>query len=251
MTFNKDFIEVLGIRPGQMVTMVGAGGKTSLLQLLCKELVEEGFSVIMTTTTKIYPPSDRGSLVLTGSCLDLGLIKDKLAQRGAVCVGSEINHEHKLVGLTASQADACLELADFVLVEGDGAAGKSFKAPGLHEPVIPERSTIVCAVAGLSIIGRKLKSDIVHRPEFVAKITGLTWGDVIGAKAIAKVLARPEGYYTSKYSYLPVLNQADNERLLDCGVEVAQEIFALNPLIQQVVLTSAKCSPAIRKVLNR
>ena len=48
-------IETLGIRPG-VTALVGAGGKTSTMLRLARELRGAGQTVAVTTTTPIFPP---------------------------------------------------------------------------------------------------------------------------------------------------------------------------------------------------
>ena len=49
--------DALGIRPGEVISLVGGGGKTSTMFALAKELASAGGCVITTTTTRILDPS--------------------------------------------------------------------------------------------------------------------------------------------------------------------------------------------------
>ena len=69
-----------------------------------------------------------------------------------MCVGKSDGGE-KLTAPYVSIGD--LEsLADYVLVEADGAKRFPLKAPAAHEPVIPDETRLVIAVAGLSGVGK-------------------------------------------------------------------------------------------------
>jgi probable selenium-dependent hydroxylase accessory protein YqeC len=48
--------DALGIRPGEVIGLVGGGGKTSIMFALAKELAAAGGCVVTTTTTKIFEP---------------------------------------------------------------------------------------------------------------------------------------------------------------------------------------------------
>ena len=54
---------------GGVVSLVGSGGKTTLMFHLAREFASAGDSVLTTTTTKIYQPSQHQStcVVTTGS----------------------------------------------------------------------------------------------------------------------------------------------------------------------------------------
>src|SRR5262245_56788606 len=49
--------EALDLRRGEMAALIGAGGKTTTMFRLAKELRDEGRKVLATTTTKIFKPS--------------------------------------------------------------------------------------------------------------------------------------------------------------------------------------------------
>ena len=49
--------EAFDIKPGEVVSLVGAGGKTTLMFALARELAAPQKLVITTTTTKIFYPS--------------------------------------------------------------------------------------------------------------------------------------------------------------------------------------------------
>ena len=44
----------LGLESGQMLALIGAGGKTTTLFRLAKELRDDGGKILVTTTTKIF-----------------------------------------------------------------------------------------------------------------------------------------------------------------------------------------------------
>ncbi|RDC48863.1 putative selenium-dependent hydroxylase accessory protein YqeC, partial [Acinetobacter sp. RIT592] len=58
--------QLLEIKENDVITVVGAGGKTSLITYLSKQLSSE-YRVLLTTTTKIYIPksSDYNNIILT------------------------------------------------------------------------------------------------------------------------------------------------------------------------------------------
>ena len=75
-----------------------------------------------------------------------------------------------------------------VLVEADGSAGKLFKAPADHEPVIPPETTLLVAMVRADALGQPLVSKLVHRPELAARQAGIRKGDVMTPEAVARVL---------------------------------------------------------------
>ena len=114
-----------------VITVVGAGGKTSLIRRMAGEAQSENKKVLVVTTTHMYKPANYG--IFTNSLQDVkqALDKEKLA----------------IVGLpdTRGKIKFCGEdfyrkicpWADVVLIEGDGAKGFPLKVPASHYPVSP------------------------------------------------------------------------------------------------------------------
>jgi probable selenium-dependent hydroxylase accessory protein YqeC len=185
--------EALGIRRGDVVAFIGGGGKTTAMYRAASDLAARGLKVIVTTTTKIFPP-DRPdiALVLAGDAPEAlaSRVAAALAQGRVVAVARNVLPDGKLEGL-APEAVADLSRAPevaAVLVEADGSARKPFKAPAQHEPVIPPAASLVVVVVGAEALGRPLSADVVHRPELAAMQAGMRLGDTLTPVAVARVL---------------------------------------------------------------
>ena len=114
-------------------------------------------------------------------------------------------------GLLASRPLA--GLADYVLVEADGAAGRPMKAHAPHEPVIPAGANQVICVVGASGFGQPV-SQAAHRPELYARLAGIAPDAPITPAAAAAVLGL-EGLHSRVY-----VNQADTAGRLSAGREL-------------------------------
>lgn len=249
----KNIMEAFDVKLGSIITAVGGGGKTTLLKVLAQELIAENVPIIITTTTKIFPPENHEDLFLINQ-FSREYIKERLLERpvknGFIYLGKEINDEGKIIGFESYQVDLLKGLFPFILVEGDGSLGKGLKAPRKDEPVIPAETDVLCPVIGLKVMGKPLTKEYVHRPELVSSITGLMKGDIITSETIAKVLCMSEGYYRTGYKYMPVLNQADNLDDIRNGYSVAEKIFSMSP-VERVIITSFKNRSYMIKTVKR
>ena len=54
--FNHDRSPLLGLADSQIITFIGGGGKTSLMNTLGKEFASHGYPTLLTTTTHIMKP---------------------------------------------------------------------------------------------------------------------------------------------------------------------------------------------------
>lgn len=182
--------EALQVGRGDVVALVGAGGKTTALFRLAHELAEAGRRILLTTTTHLaleqstFVPShlvwpDAGATQIVAA----------LRERGRALITSPADPAlGKWTGLDPATIAGLRGLADLVLVEADGARRLSFKAPAEHEPAIPDCATRVVVVVGLDVLGRPLDDAHVHRPERVAALAGVALGETVTVEVIARVL---------------------------------------------------------------
>jgi len=172
----------------RIVAFVGAGGKTSLIYALARQLSGWGCRVLVTTTTKMMPPS-RNFMLLPG---------ERVPHYKHLTVGSALDPETgKLLGVGPDEIPGLRERfrADFVLVEADGAAGRPIKAPEAHEPVIPACADLVVGLIGLDALGKPADAATVHRLETFLRVTGMNEGDSIGEQALKALAAHPDGLF--------------------------------------------------------
>jgi probable selenium-dependent hydroxylase accessory protein YqeC len=100
----------------------------------------------------------------------------------------------KIEGLQAPRVDGLAGCAELVVIEADGARGRSLKVPAAHEPVIPLSTTVVIVVAALDVLGRPLDEAFVHRVELVAAATGRKPGEPVDEDVVATALTHAESY---------------------------------------------------------
>jgi len=194
--------QALRIRPKEVVSLVGAGGKTTIMLKLAGELVARGQRVLITTTTHLYAwqAAQSGAHLIYVPGQPLQAFTDRLAEqldRHSQCVVSG-PLEPDTGKVSGVPAEVIADLAgspnvDVVLVEADGARGRSLKAPAGHEPVVPACTTLLVPVVGIDVLGRPLTGEYVHRPERVAQLAGVEPGTPITTQIAAAVLTHPQG----------------------------------------------------------
>ena len=210
----------------RLVALVGAGGKTSTLYALARQGVDEGKTVVITTTTHILP---HPALPLAGSLEELAAL---LADHPAATWGRYALPDKLSGGGPPAEA---LAVADLVLVEADGARLHPLKAPADHEPVIPPEADAVVALAGLDCIGRPIGA-ICHRPERVCALLGAGMDHVLTPADAAAVLAHPQGGRKGvggSMAFRVLLNKADTPKRAAWGREI-QDILAQQGIFSAV-----------------
>ncbi len=203
------FFEAFDIPPKSVVAIVGAGGKTTLLYRLAREMAPEaarsGGIVLITTTTKVFRPTEEeAEAVILSADLDEARKRVRKAARKdlrvVLATGSHPDPRYgreKLDGIPPEWAGDLLEIEEvtWVLVEADGSQRRPLKAPAESEPVWPVPTHLAIGILGLSALGRPLGPEWAFRPESVGSITGLREGEAVGPKDYAALLAHPEGIF--------------------------------------------------------
>lgn len=177
--------EALALPPEKVgsLTLVGGGGKTSLMLALAREAAARGLRVVVTTTTHIRAVE---RLPLAGDLEELA----QLLEVSPVVTYGVHWRDGKLS--PAGGLEGCLDLADVVLIEGDGARNLPLKAPAAHEPVIPAWTGAVLAVAGLDAVGEPIGA-VCHRVERVCALLGKPPEALVTPADLAALLTHPAG----------------------------------------------------------
>lgn len=189
--------EQLQLRPG-LICLTGSGGKTALAHLLSASLPGR---VIFCTSTRIFP-SPALPLFL-GS--NVGELDALLERRRAVCVG--VLEENGKLSAPAISFQFLRSLADYVVVEADGAKGLPLKAHLSYEPVLPDCFDRCILLVGASGFDRPIL-EAAHRPERFAELAGCHVCDPATPDAAASVLAAEGGFDTV------IVNQASSSELI-------------------------------------
>jgi len=218
----------LGLRGGETVAFVGAGGKTSAMFALARELPPP---VVLTTTTHLgtwqAEFADHHTLYTSTEVLE-NVIGD--GHNVVLLTGPEVEGE-RLTSLDEQSLQAvhefCVKNGLSLMIEADGAGSRLLKAPASYEPVIPSWVDHVVVVSGLGGLGKSLDSESVHRPELFGKLAEIEPGQVVQVEDLAKVLGSdfgglkgiPEGAARSLF-----LNQAEGEIRMAQGARLAGEL---------------------------
>lgn len=178
--------DAIGFDAHELITIVGGGGKTTSLFALGRQLAGRR---VLTTTTKMGRDRTAGFPVLFAPTDD-----DVSAAMGAESgvLAWQADGGHKAIGVTPERCDAWFDLADYVIVEADGAARHPFKAPRPFEPVVPSRTTTFVACIGAEALGRVI-ADQCHRPLRVAALARCRPYERLTPERAARVLLDARG----------------------------------------------------------
>jgi probable selenium-dependent hydroxylase accessory protein YqeC len=227
-------LDAFGLRERRYVHLIGGGGKTSLMFALARALADEGRSVLTTTSTRIrYPePAESECVVLGADAPSLiGRLKEEfVARKQVTAAASCVAEEEKLMGLALDQLDllAAARVAEHVLVEADGAAGRSLKAHREHEPVVSARADLVIAVIGVDCLGALMDDRHVHRAELLRERLGRPPGAIVAAEDVAGIFFHRDGYLARLgigCRVIAFVNKAETAEALGAARRLAETLW--------------------------
>ncbi|PLX42949.1 MAG: putative selenium-dependent hydroxylase accessory protein YqeC [Deltaproteobacteria bacterium] len=255
MSVPVHLLEAFSVDTPELVTLVGGGGKTTLMYALIREAKARGLKAAAATTTKLFEPksSDGVELCLVNGKEDfpriLGGAVPPLFASGRIPGG-------KVSGLTPELIDELYGEGgyDLIVVEGDGSRRMPLKAPGDGEPVVPFMTSLFIAVVGLSALGATLDEDNVFRPHLAAKATGAKVGDTITTEMVSALLNAPEGLKKGLPAYargLVALNQCDTDEEFRKADELAKKILSGSSEWEGVAILKLAGGRPVKKVVHR
>ena len=253
--------EALDIHPKDVISIVGAGGKTTLMFALARELSNKKGVVITTTTTKIFPPSsfDTPYLLISQEENEIAdFILKKAGALGYITIASKmLAGSGKLQGINPLLISRLITLSpvNYIIVEADGASKRPLKAPNPeYEPVLPPCTTLVIPMVGIDALGCELSEKYVFRSEIASRLTGISLGGTVSADAIVNLILHPSGMTRGSPAdarIIPFINKMDLNADRSMARNIGSKILKANhPRIDRVVLGQAQVHPPVAEIIS-
>lgn len=181
--FNHNLSSLLGLTDSHILTFIGGGGKTSLMNTLGIEFAKQRIPTLLTTTTHIMKPEFLPSKAcieeenleqissfftnLEEDILPLAAlgIPEKTIYNKVKWKSPSINFMKKLSLFSRKYSNISLR----ILCEGDGSKRLPIKLPKDGEPVFFPKTDAVIGVIGLSCLGKPIK-EMLFRYELLPEL---------------------------------------------------------------------------------
>ena len=248
--------EALSLGRGELVALIGAGGKSTTLFRLANELRETGGKILVTTTTKIFKPT-RPHIDRLFLAEDPDALAPEMANIKAPVIigaGRAIGDDNKLLGLPPEWLDRMRAAGQFdaILVEADGAASRWFKIPSETEPVVPRCCSTVIWTMAVKVLGQTWDSRIVHRVERALALLQVNPSTRVTQEHIAQLVRDPLGCLKGVPDHcrkIALINQADTPDEIAQAQQLGQLLAPLG--FERVVITSYLSDPPVKEMLSR
>lgn len=216
------FIDILGINKEKIISIVGAGGKTTLLFTLANEV--RNSKVLVTTTTKIYVPAQKDYDYIFIGSLD-GLDYRYPCNTGINVLGSEVNFENKIVGISDKELSKIYSKYDYCFIEADGSKRKKLKGWNHNEPVVSDFTEITIGVLDVKSLAMKVEEENIHRLEKFIELTGAIKGEFVNSDHLISLIFNSNGLFK---------NSIGRRILFINKVETDQDVEAVNNLLEKI-----------------
>ena len=222
----------------RVVTVIGSGGKTSLIWHLAVSFnrissQHQDLKILVTPTTKMFVPS------LEEGLYNHLFISGELPPSpvpGVTLAGVLNKASGKLESFSQETLEKLVSGYDLVLIEGDGSRGLPLKAWGENEPVVPVFTDLTIGMLPLTSIGKPVSENLVHRLPLFTKLSGAVPGENIKTEHVLRIITggaagtgenTPPGLFAkAKGKKLLFFNQAENEGALEQAREIAEKLPA-------------------------
>ena len=226
--------------PFPVVSVIGAGGKTTTIHRLAEEYVQERFPVAVMSTTHMmrenHPWVCMGENESEQEHVRIQM-QELLSTYDQLWIGSPAR-----AGKMSQPPEWCqkeiLSRKIPVLIEADGAKRLPLKVPAGHEPVILPQTTHVLAIYGMDSIGRTLE-ECCCRCELAEELLGCDGQKRVTTEDIAFFAASEQGGKKgcpADAKYVVVLNKADTEERRKQALEISRMLSDQG--IHRIVVTS-------------
>lgn len=192
-----NLIDTFKINNKDIITIIGAGGKTSLM-FSASSLLRNDYKVLVTTTTHIYVPDNN----LYDKIIMLTHFENENYnnilqnnKNGVYVIGSHIVNNSKIKGLTFDMLDKITPYFDVVIIEGDGSKEKSLKGWNDNEPVIYPKTTKTIGIVDISSIGIDINEENIHRVDKFLEIINDYSNNKVNIEHLEKLILNKNGLF--------------------------------------------------------
>ncbi|MGL5328243.1 MAG: selenium cofactor biosynthesis protein YqeC [Peptostreptococcaceae bacterium] len=207
--------EMLGINKDEVISVVGAGGKTSFINYFTKAHRETN-KVLLTTTTKIYRPdsSQYDNIKMTELDNKKSLMNNyKYIKNGVTVVGKFINEENKIIGLDFEEIELIKKQFDFTLIEADGSKKKKLKGWKNHEPVIHPKTHKTIGIVDITSVNMKINPKNIHNINEFIKIASVNKDSIVNIYHLKNMVLHKDGLFKNSLGKkILFINKVEKEK---------------------------------------
>ncbi len=168
------------------IALVGAGGKTTMVNRLTESLRKEHKILVSSTTTFIKPSITSYDFIdyYYNQEYDLGAI----GENGIYMIGRGRTQEDLVMGVKKEDIEYLSDGFDHSIIECDFSNGRPLKGFRDYEPIIPNTTDVTVGIVDIQALGLVVNSANIHNLDKFIELTGSTIGSLVTIKHLAKII---------------------------------------------------------------
>jgi molybdenum cofactor cytidylyltransferase len=221
---------------GELVALVGGGGKSSLLAALADAAPG---NALLTTTTRLFAAQAPALSPLTAQfdALPADFWREFSRQGRGIIVGPPVGEKVSGVPVDLPGQWLARPEVDWLLAEADGSRHLPIKAPAPYEPAVPPETTLFVGVMGIDALAGPI-GQVAHRPELICRLLDRAPEETLTPADIARLMTHPQGGWQGRPSHaraILFINKVETAAQLQQARQIAQ--FALqNVGLERVII---------------
>lgn len=185
--------DILRLQDYHDVALVGAGGKTTLINRLTENLRKKKKILVSSTTTIIKPEITMYDFIDVEYSEDYDL--GAMEKAGIYLIGRGKNMKDLVLGLSPRDIEKIASRFDQTIIECDFSNGRPLKGFRDHEPEIPINTDITIGVLDIQSLGLQVNSKNIHHLDKFLELTGATIGSLVTIQHLLKIVEDPQGLF--------------------------------------------------------
>lgn len=211
---------LFNLEKGDIISIVGSGGKTSLMFALAEEL-KNNYNVLITTSTKIFMPASNtydNLYTNVNSFIDSNFFE----KNGLTVISKSFDEcNKKLIGIDNNDLEKICKKFDIIIIEADGSRNLPIKGWKIHEPPVLEKTNKTIGIIPIKLINKKIEQSYIYGYEEFIKIVG--GAEYLNCEAIKNIFIHEQGLFkNSRGNKYLFINQADDDELIEKSFELAK-----------------------------
>lgn len=216
----ESLINCFALKKHEVISIIGSGGKTSLLRYLAKTTRHE--KILTATTTKMgLPKEDDYDYLLTDPLTAIP------AKKGITMVGAvtKTPERSKLSMSESSLFPKSFTDFDKVILESDGSKQLPLKGWADFEPVILPETTMTIGIVPITVLGLITAEETIHRLNLYLKMVKAEKGETVTIDHLVQLIEHPQGLFAkAKGEKILYLNHADKKEELSAAKRLTEKL---------------------------
>ena len=207
--------ELLQLQKYHDVALVGAGGKTTLINRLTESLRKKKKILVSSTTTFIKPTETMFDFIDVAYSEDYDL--SSYEKTGIYLIGRGKNLKDLVMGLEIPDIERISAHFDQTIIECDFSNGRPLKGFREFEPEIPETTDVTIGIVDIQALGLQVNSKNIHHLDRYIELTGASIGSLVTIQDLVKIVENSKALFKNakgkKVLYINKVEKAVDQAL--------------------------------------